>query len=104
MKKNNILLTVSLDASLDTLDAVIWYEQQAYYLGNRFLDDLHTTYENILTHPESFGFYNKQFGVRKGRLYHFPYNVYYIVEKAEIRIIAVIHSSRSSRFVKRRMQ
>ena len=99
-----MLLTVSLEASLDVLETATWYEKQAPYLGNRFLDDVQRTCDNISTHPESFGFYSKQSGVWKGRLYHFPFNIYYVVEKTEIRIIAVIHSSRSSRFVKRRMR
>jgi hypothetical protein len=99
-----MLLTVSLEASLETIEAATWYEKKAAYLGNRFLDDLQDAYNKIQSRPESFGYFNNQSGVRKGRLDHFPYNVYYIIETTEIRVIAIIHSSRSSRFVKRRIQ
>lgn len=103
MKKNNLLLVVSLNAELDTLEIAEWYEKQADFLGNRFLDELHFTYNKVLSFPESFGWYNKYSRIRKSRLHHFPYNVFYLVENSEIRIIAIIHSSRSSRFVKRRL-
>ena len=99
-----MLLVISSGASLDTFEIAIWYEKQAPFLGNRFLDDLQQIYDKILSFPEAFGLFNKYSGIRKSRLKDFPYNIYYIIEKTEIRVIAVIHASRSSRFVKRRLR
>ena len=58
-----MLLTVSLNASLETLEIATWYEKQAPFLGNRFLDDLHQIYNNIISYPESFGHFNKDSGI-----------------------------------------
>lgn len=104
MKKNNLLLVVSLNAELDTLETAEWYEKQADFLGNKFLGELQTTFDKILSFPEASGWHNKYMRIRKHRLPHFPYNVFYLFEKSEIRIIAVLHLSRSSRFVKRRLR
>ena len=104
MEKNNLLLVVSLNAERDMLEIAEWYEKQADFLGNKFLDDLQQAYDKILTFPEAFGRFNKDGLIRKGRLSHFPYNVFYLIENSQIRIIAIIHSSRSSRFVKRRLR
>lgn len=99
-----MLLVASLNAGLDTLEIAEWYEKRADFLGNKFLDDLQQTYDKILTFPEAFGWVNKDMLIRKSRLSNFSYNVFYLVENFEIRIIAIIHSSRSSRYVKRRLR
>lgn len=104
MKKNRLYLIVSLNAELDTLEIAEWYEKQADFLGNKFLEELQITFDKILSFPEASGWHNKYMRIRKIHLPHFPHNVFYLVEKSEIRIIAVIHSSRSYRFVKRRLR
>lgn len=104
MKQDDLELTISLQAQLDIQEAVEWYETQAAHLGDRFLTDLQQTFDIISFSPQSSGFYKNNFLIRKGRLNYFPYNVFYIVEKIEIKIIAVIHSARSSRYVKRRLR
>ncbi len=68
-----MLLTISLEASHDTLEAAAWYEKKALFLGNRFLDDLQKAYDTISQFPEAFGFFNKPSRVRQGPLHHFPY-------------------------------
>jgi len=104
MRKNSLLLVISTPASLDTLEIAEWYEKQTSSLGDKFLDELHQSYNNILSFPEACGWFNKDKNIRKCRLPHFPYHIFYLIEKSEIRIITIIHSSRSTRFVKRHLK
>lgn len=68
MKKNNLLLVVSLNAELDTLETAEWYEKQADFIGNKFLGELQTTFDKILSFPEASGWHNKYMRIRKHHL------------------------------------
>jgi plasmid stabilization system protein ParE len=84
-----MLVRVFKAAYTEIDDATAYFDEQREGLGERFKVDLQRTIDFILEHPHS----GKRLSdrVRKFRLSTFRYDVIYILDVAEIVIVAVAH-------------
>ena len=71
-------------ATIETIEAFRWYEEQREGLGFEFLDSF---YSNLLDNPHTHSFYEDT--VRQGRLNRFPYLVVYEVFNNAIVVYSV---------------
>ncbi len=74
-------------AVFEIIEAYDWYELQREELGLEFLDELDKLYENLLSNPNIYSYYDKP--VREGKLNRFPYTVIYEVFDSTIIIYSV---------------
>ena len=75
-------------------EAMRWYEDRREGLGNDFFTKLSAALEQILSNPESHGFWLASKTIRRVRLKRFPYAVLYEIRPATIRILCVRHDKR----------
>jgi plasmid stabilization system protein ParE len=85
-------LVVKPQSDLDIQAAAVWYEDQRSSLGRRFLDELGLVFRRIEDNPSQFPVVENE--VRRALLRHFPYGIYFLVESADISILAVLHLHR----------
>ena len=104
MDKSPFTLRISANALADTIEISSWYETKAQDLGEQFLNDLEITFQHILSHPTAFARFKKGSKARKKLMSIFPYKVFYIAEKEEVNILAIIHTSRSHKFIKKQIK
>jgi plasmid stabilization system protein ParE len=86
------LVRIRPEAERDVEAACAWYEQQQAGLGVRLVADLDATYERLQQSPLIYAQIYR--GVRRALLRHFPVGVFYLVERAEVRVLAVVHLAR----------
>lgn len=102
---SNPLWIISHEALGDLAIIAIWYEKQRPFLGDRFLHEFYTvSLKTISSNPKAFIRYIKSSNIRRYTMNTFPYKIFYDSESIPLRIIAVIHASRSSRYIKRRLK
>ncbi len=58
-------------ATIETLEAYDWYEQQRKGLGLEFLNELEKFYSILLHNPNTHSYYQRP--VRQGKINRFPY-------------------------------
>lgn len=104
MSSSSFQLFIAGEAFEDTNDIAIWYETKSTGLGEEFITDLENSYNQLLSHPFAFTKYRKGSKCRKKSLAIFPYRVFYLVENEFIKIIAIIHQSRSEKFIRRKLK
>lgn len=80
-------------AELD--DSAVWYEEQSYGLGNRFIDVVEQKLELILSNPESFPKRNSSY--REAVIRTFPYSIIFKYNKKEdpIVVYSIFHNKRN---------
>jgi plasmid stabilization system protein ParE len=69
-------------------------------ITEKFLLDLENCFKKISNQPE--GFQKRYKNVRAAYLKNFPIGVFYIIFSKEIRVIAILHSSRNPEVWKKR--
>ncbi len=77
---------------LDVEAAFSWYESERAGLGLEFLDELRAIYNRIGDGPLKYQ--ELRGGVRRALLRHFPYAVYFAIEKDIVVVLAVLHAGR----------
>ena len=96
---------VSKDALADIKDISLRYETGGGFLGERFLNELYNiSLEKICSNPFAFRRFRRNSNIRRFVMKRFPYKIFYDSSTLPIKIIAVIHTSRSSRYLKRRLK
>lgn len=96
---------ISDEALADLTDIAIWYETQQLFLGDQFQKEFYTvTLETICSSSKAFRKHIKNSSIRRYKMNRFPYKVFYDNSTVPIKIIAVIHTSRSSHYIKRRLK
>ena len=85
-------LVVQPQAELDIQAAVVWYEDQRFGLGSRFLDELDLVFQRIEDNPRQFP--RVEGDVHRALLRHFPYGVYFLAEPESINVLAILHLRR----------
>ena len=85
-------LSISEDAKFDILDAFLWYEDQREGLGLRFEVSIEASLQKISTNPKSFQ--SRYDDVHVHFIQRFPYGIHYLIEKDEVKVIGVFHTSR----------
>lgn len=96
-------LVLRREAQIDLNEIFMWYEEQQYDLGFKFLADFENTMSKIQRNP-----LHASFAIQDARgtsLKRFPYEIIYRVnEKAkQVRIIAVLHQHRNPDWFKERI-
>jgi plasmid stabilization system protein ParE len=86
-------LVFTQEALFDVEEIVFWYENQRLGLSFDFELCLEAQLEYLLKNPNSFQLKYKN--VKIIFLKRFPYGVHYIVEKNQIYVIGVFHTSKS---------
>jgi plasmid stabilization system protein ParE len=88
------LPAVYLPEAMDDIDAgFAHFEQTLVGLGDRFLEALRQSVDQVIAMPELFGAVDRD--IRAVSLRRFPYLLFYRVEKDRILIVAVQHGRRS---------
>lgn len=100
MVEPSFILRISSNASEDAGEAANWYELRSNGLGQQLLNDLEESYQHILSQPSAYPRHKKRSKVRKKLLRIFPYKIFYIIEGLEIKVLAIIHNSRSKKFIR----
>ena len=94
---------ISTFAKTDLSDASKWYEKQQKGLGKRFLNEMKEAFELICQTPENFQIRYDDYRIYFTKV--FPYGIHYqyIIDKNEIHIKAVFHTSRSPQIWEQRL-
>ena len=87
-------------AELDLEDAVKWYVLENEELAETFLLEFRDAVRAVSRSP--LGFQKRFKTVRAFAIKKFPYNVYYVLDKDTMYIIAVFHQKRNPKLWKRR--
>ncbi len=80
------------DISLEVKSSYSWYQEQAYGLGDDFMDELESAYQTIVELPHTWPLF--QYGFRRYLLSQFPFSVIYRENKGTIYVVAIMHNSR----------
>ncbi len=87
-------LTFRARVARDLAAARQWYESQSgEVLGERFLSAVTEVFTQIQAQPHAFQLVNEE--VRHAVVRRFPYLVFFLFERNEIVILAVLHTSRN---------
>ena len=79
-------------ARADVAEAFVWYEQQRAGLGSEFLAEIARILTTIEQHPEQHAIVRGQ--TRRALVRRFPYGVFYIIDRDDIAVTAVMHGRR----------
>jgi toxin ParE1/3/4 len=91
------------DAALEDIEAaVFWYESKSAGLGEHFEREVEIYLDRISLYPESYQLQKGFTNIRKIRLRRFPYYIFYVVLSDSLKIIGVLHVSRSDQFIHER--
>ena len=80
--------------------AIAWYDVQEPELGDRLMAEVRTIFDRIRAHPARFPITDGE--TRVALVAEFPYAVYFNVESQHIVVIAVIHTSRDTKTLRKR--
>ena len=86
-------LLIRPEASADIAEAFSWYEAQRAGVGGEFAVELDRTFEAIQLFPTAGPLVYR--GLRRVLVPHFPYSVYYMVERGILEIRGVLHNRRN---------
>ena len=87
-------LVISPEAECDLKEAYQWYEEQVRGLGKHFISSIDSSFSTVQRHPHRYPTVYKH--IRRTLAKHFPYAVFYIVDKRTIIVLAVLHQARNS--------
>ncbi|HMT75505.1 MAG TPA: type II toxin-antitoxin system RelE/ParE family toxin [Chitinophagaceae bacterium] len=104
MQKNNFSISISPGAADEIIETAAWYNNKVEGLGERFLKKLKSSLEEIQQSPFAFAKINQKGNIRRKITAGFPYKIFYLLDETHIEVLAVIHFSRSNRFIKRRLK
>ena len=90
------------EAELDYRKIIEWYEKQAPGLGKRFYSLMDKLLKKLEAHPLNYSYYSKPY--RHTILKGFPYRIVFKVEKINVRIVAIFHTSRNHKALRKRLK
>lgn len=97
----NLPLIVALSAKNDVVEISRWYDSQTPQTGERFLIALDRKFERVCEHPLIYrALRNSE--IRRCKLEHWPYHVFFTCTGTSIEIIAIIHTSRDPEYISQR--
>jgi len=94
-------LLVKSSAESDILDGFVDYEERLYGLGDRFLNEIETSFNRVKSNPYQYQEISE--GIRRAITHTFPYIIFYTIEKNMIFVIAVIHATQDPKYIARRL-
>ena len=92
-------LIIRKRAEIQIKETYNWYENKQENLGNDFLLSVEDSLLKIERDPEAFQLKYKS--IRAIYTKHFPYGVFYFINKNDIIVIAVFHLSRNPKLWKK---
>jgi len=90
------------DAAVEFAEAVRYYRERGWSLGERFASEVRTAIRRIVAAPERWRVLED--GVRRCLVRVFPYSVIYSIEPDYVLIIAVMHGKREPGYWKHRLR
>ncbi len=90
-------LIIEPAAEDDILEAFYWYEERLEGLGSRYLEELDSAFDRIISNPETYG--EVEPGIRRSVTRTFPYLVFYAYDEATIHILAVLHAAQDPLYI-----
>jgi plasmid stabilization system protein ParE len=81
--------------------AFAWYESREPGLGLQFAQEVDSALSFIKEQPDLFAAIHRD--VRRAIINRFPYSVYYVHRRDEVKVVAVMHSARHPRSWQRRV-
>ena len=83
------MLIVRPEAETDMIDAYNWYEGKNKNLGEKFIAEVDSVFNKIISNPEIYmlAFQN----TRRCLCQRFPYAIYFSIQKENIIVHAVLH-------------
>ena len=81
-----------------------WYEDEVYGLGDKFLSEIDEAIKKVKQHPTAFATIKKNSTIRRYFIKRYSHKLYYSYQSTTIVLLAVIHKSRSNKFVSRRLR
>ena len=85
---------VGEDAAAELAEAVAWYEERRFGLGNALFEAVAAALDTIASHPEVGAGYGRDTRVRRLPVKRFPYQVIYLLSDDTIVVVAVAHTRR----------
>jgi plasmid stabilization system protein ParE len=86
-------LIITPEAEAEMGEAFDWYEEQLSGLGSDFLLNVDAALQAILRNPKQFPCIYKN--LRRTLIRRFPYQIFFLLEKSKIVVLAVFHGRRS---------
>lgn len=80
------------DIASEVKASFVWYQEKSNGLGDDFLDELESAYQEINELPRTWSLF--QNGFRRFMLSRFPFSVIYREHDELIYVVAVMHNSR----------
>ncbi len=96
-------LIISRQAQIDAIEIADWYELQTPQTGERFYQALEEQFEMMTIFP---GIYraNHATSIRKSKMAHWPYFVFFVCSEHLIEVLAIIHTSRDPNHIAARLE
>jgi mRNA-degrading endonuclease RelE of RelBE toxin-antitoxin system len=93
-------LVITPAASLDVLDACIYYERVETGLSERFMSEVLATYNKLAEHPQYYSYLSpkRKNELRDVKLKHFPYLVIFDIAEDTVTIYAVFNTHRKPKY------
>ncbi len=83
---------IRAEAEADLADARSWYEQRENGLGDKFLERVEESLEQIDRLPESHRIVYRS--IRRAQVRRFPFLVYYSIVAGGVVVLGIVHSHR----------
>ena len=101
MVKYTLFYTNHFEADLN--NALAWYDEISTEIGNKFQIAFYNAEEKLLQNPFAFSFLK---GTKYKRILfkNFPFKMIYKIDGKIIYVMALVHSARSNRFIKKRLK
>lgn len=100
-------LVLLLEAEAEATEAAMWYEKQRTGLGREFLDDLETTFQNLVANAAGLPFLESSESTdplfQRASLKRFPYLVVFTIREEDIVVVAIAHARRKPGYWKNRI-
>jgi len=71
--------------------AARWYEKQQEGLGREFAEEIDAALERIAAKPTASPLWREDRQYRKGGVRRFPYVIFFVERKKDVRIVAIAH-------------
>lgn len=97
-------LHLAAEAIQDAGEISLWYEKQLAGLGNSFLNEMNFSFSKIAQNPFAFGRIGKRSDIRKCYIKRFQYNIYFNPAITPVLVLAIIHTSRSKNYIRKRLR
>ena len=89
------------EAEAEVSEAYDWYEAQAHGLGEEFLRAMDACLSAIQRNPQAYSPIHKE--VRRALLRKFPYGIFYLIDEANVMVLACFHARRNPKQWQARM-